>query len=231
MTPLIYKQTEVSKKMQKMSPHLASLKEKHKNDSKRLQEETMRLYKEHGVNPMAGCLPALIQLPVIFALYHVLQQAVSKNGPAVMASINKVLYFPSLKLTEPWSTTFFGMPLEKSPAELFAAAGVVVFLVPVITGVLQFVQSKLMTPPPSATDIVPKQPGKKEEDFAAVFQKQSLFLFPLMIGFFSYSFPIGLSLYWNTYTLFGILQQYKQSDWTLEDVKNHLLWTKNNKKK
>ena len=61
---------------------------------------------------------------------------------------------------------------------------------------------------------------KKDDDFATAFQSQSMYIFPLMIGFFSYGFPIGLSLYWNTFTIFGIIQQYRISglggvkDWT-----------------
>lgn len=230
MSPLIGKQTEISKKMQKVNPHLSRLKDLHKGDSKRLQEETMKLYKEHGINPAAGCVPALIQLPLILALYNVLQQAVSKNSVSVMEHINKVLYFPSLRLSEPWNSSFFGVPLQLSPSELLGTAGIIVFLIPILTGLFQFIQSKLMMPPPGSELAVKKTPGK-EDDFATVFQKQSLFLFPAMIGFFSYSLPIGLSLYWNTYTIFGILQQYKQSDWTLQDVKDHLVWTRKDKKK
>ncbi|OGH07617.1 MAG: hypothetical protein A2171_02065 [Candidatus Levybacteria bacterium RBG_13_35_9] len=52
---------------------------------------------------------------------------------------------------------------------------------------------------------------KKKDDFATAFQTQSLYIFPIMIGFLSYTFPIGLSLYWNTFTIFGIIQQYKVS--------------------
>ena len=54
---------------------------------------------------------------------------------------------------------------------------------------------------------------KKKDDFATVFQSQSLYIFPVMIGFFSYTFPLGLSLYWNTFTIFGIIQQYLISGW------------------
>src|SRR4030042_5541208 len=62
--PLTTAQLKASKKMQEVAPHISKLKEKHKGDAKMLQAETMRLYKEFGVNPMAGCLPLLIQLPV-----------------------------------------------------------------------------------------------------------------------------------------------------------------------
>src|SRR3989344_4117589 len=65
MYPLMSAQIKSAKKMQELSPHLSKVKERHKGDAKRLQQETMRLYKEHGVNPAAGCLPILIQIPVI----------------------------------------------------------------------------------------------------------------------------------------------------------------------
>jgi YidC/Oxa1 family membrane protein insertase len=83
-------------------------------------------------------------------------------------------------------------------------------LIPVLTGVFQFIQSKMMLPPtdPKKKDDKTK---KKSDDFATAFQSQSLYIFPVMIGFLSYNFPIGLSLYWNTFTIFGIIQQYKIS--------------------
>ncbi len=75
-----------------------------------------------------------------------------------------------------------------------------IILVPVLTGVLQLIFSKMMAPE------IP--PTGKQDDFQATFAKQSLFLFPIMIGFFSFSLPFGLSLYWNAFTIFGILQQH-----------------------
>ena len=64
--PLMSAQLKAAKKMQDVNPHLSRLREKHKGDAKTLQQETMKLYKEFGINPAAGCLPILIQLPVIF---------------------------------------------------------------------------------------------------------------------------------------------------------------------
>lgn len=195
--PLTASQLRASKKMQDIAPHVSRLKEVHKGDAKRLQQETMKLYKQHGVNPLAGCLPALLQLPIIWVLYSVLQDIV-KHTPA---EINTALY-PSLKLSSAWDTSFFGLPLGQSPSHLLNQFGIVVLLVPVLTGLFQYVQSKMLFPSK------PNQ-GKKNEDFASAFQSQSTYIFPFMIGFFSYSFPIGLSLYWNTFTIFGIIQQYK----------------------
>ncbi len=214
--PLMASQLKASKKMQDLNPHLKNLKEKHKNDAKMLQQETMKLYKEHGVNPAAGCLPVIIQLPLIWALYAALQLIV-KPGMATLKTINEMLYSSSLKLTQPWDTNFFTLPLAQTPSHLLSTIGPVVLLIPIATGVFQFIQSKMMfsaAPQPGdkkLSEVKSKPDEKKDQDFATAFQSQSLYIFPLMIGFFSYGFPIGLSLYWNTFTIFGIIQQYRIS--------------------
>lgn len=203
--PFIESQLKASKKMQELSPHLKKLKATHKNDAKMLQQETMKLYKEHGVNPLAGCLPVLIQLPIIWGLYSLLQKIVQIPTGEVVAYVNKQVYFDFLKLTSAWDPTFFGIPLGKTPAQLFSVMGLIV-LVPIATGLFQFIQSKMLFPEPEKTN---KLAVKQKDDFATVFQSQSMYIFPIMIAFFSWGFPIGLSLYWNTFTIFGIIQQYK----------------------
>jgi YidC/Oxa1 family membrane protein insertase len=214
--PLMNSQLKASKKMQDLNPHLKNLKEKHKNDAKMLQQETMRLYKEHGVNPAAGCLPVLIQLPLIWALYAALQLIV-KPGMVTLKTINAMLYSDSFKLLKPWDANFFGLPLAQTPSHLISSIGPVILLVPVLTGLFQFIQSKMMfstQPKPEDKKLAKTNAGsekKKDEDFATAFQSQSMYIFPLMIGFFSWGFPIGLSLYWNTFTIFGIMQQYRIS--------------------
>lgn len=216
--PLTTAQLKASMKMQKVAPHISKLKEKHKGDSMKIQQETMRLYKEHGINPAAGCLPVLIQMPIIWALYSVLQHIVNFKSTAVVAEINKVVYFDFLKLQNAWDPTFFGLQLGAMPSKLMSTVGPLILLVPILTGVFQFVLSKMMIPAKNSVavlekDIEKKAPIDKKDatDFASAFQTQSMFIFPIMIGFFSFSFPIGLSLYWNTFTIFGIIQQYKIS--------------------
>jgi YidC/Oxa1 family membrane protein insertase len=205
--PFTAQQIKASAKMQKVAPHITALKEKHKGDNKKIQEETMRLYREHGVNPAAGCLPLVIQLPIIWGLYHVLEIAVKVSSVKELTAINNVLYFDFLKIQRIWDTTFFGFALGASPSKLMAHAPLII-LVPIITGALQFVLSKMMMPEESIITPVTKNEEKKGDDFQAAFQKQSMILFPAMIGFFSFTLPLGLSLYWNAYTIFGILQQY-----------------------
>ena len=90
--PMTTAQLKASMKMQKIAPHLSKLKERHKGDAKKMQEETMRLYKEHGINPAAGCLPVIMQMPIIWALYSVLQRMVTLKPDAVVAEVNKIVY-------------------------------------------------------------------------------------------------------------------------------------------
>ncbi|MDP2637629.1 MAG: YidC/Oxa1 family membrane protein insertase [Candidatus Levybacteria bacterium] len=211
--PFTTSQLKASLKMQKIAPHVSRLKEQYKGDSARIQKETLKLYKEHGVNPAAGCLPILIQMPIIWGLYSVLQRIVTYKSDVVVEEVNRVVYFDFLKLQDAWDPSFFGIPLGQMPSELMSTIGPLILLVPVATGVFQFILSKMMLPPKAAvTAVVEKKKNidkKDAGDFASAFQTQAMYIFPVMIGFFSFSFPIGLSLYWNTFTIFGIIQQYK----------------------
>jgi YidC/Oxa1 family membrane protein insertase len=214
--PLTASQIKTSLQMQKVAPHLKYIKEKHKGDSVKIQQETMRIYKEHGVNPAAGCLPVLIQMPLIWSLYYVLQRIIDVKSGLDITGINKLAYFDFLKLQSAWDTSFFGLQLGAMPSKIISTVGPLILLVPILTGVFQFILSKMMIPAKTGVAILEKDIEKKApvdkkdaEDFATAFQTQSMFIFPIMIGFFSFSFPIGLSLYWNTFTIFGIIQQYK----------------------
>ena len=226
--PLISAQLKSSKKMQTLVPHLSKLKEKHKGDHKRMQTETMRLYKEHGINPAAGCLPLIIQMPVIWGLYTLLQKVVSLNPQMVVSEVNKLIYVDSFRLTGPWDSSFLGLPLGQGPSNLLPTFGPLIFLIPVVTGILQFLQSKMMVNPKAVSQNASLEKDKKKDDFATAFQTQSTYIFPVMIAFFSYSFPIGLSLYWNTFTIFGIMQQYRILGLGgLTDLRNKI-WKKKN---
>ncbi len=226
--PFISTQLKFSKKMQEIQPHLSRLKEKHKGDPKRAQVEQMALYKEHGVNPASGCLPFIIQIVLLLGFYNAIFKVIALKPKEAIAVINKIAYFDFLKLNHAWDTNFFGLPLIKSPAELVGSVGFIIVLIPLVTVVLQLIQTKMMTPE-QATKIIPaKSSGKKEEpDFAQTMQSQMLLIMPLGIGFVSYRFALGLSLYWNTFTIFGIIQQYQiQGLGGLSDWLNKVKWKK-----
>ena len=213
MYPMITSQLKASRKMQELAPHISNLKDRHKGDNTRIQQETMRLYKEHGVNPASGCLSAIVQMAIIaFGLYPAFTKVISLEPAKAMAEINSnILYSPALWLNKPWDTSFFGIPLAQNPSQLLVTMPLVVIAIPLITAALQFIQSKMMFSKPEENGKLVKAAPAKKDDFASVFQTQSLYIFPVMIGFFSYTFPVGLSLYWNTFTIFGIIQQYHVS--------------------
>lgn len=212
--PFIAAQLKSSQKMAELRPHLQELQKKHGKDKQALAQSQMALYKEHGVNPTAGCLPSLVQLPVVIGLYQTILAMFEGQGG--LDKINALLYVPSWKLGATPDLGFLGLNLASRPSD-FLSAGYFLLLVPVITALLQFAQSKMMTPSPVKVypSDSPKEQSEKKtsEDTMAAVQSQMIFMMPLMIGYFSFSFPVGVSIYWNTFTLLGIWQQHKISGW------------------
>lgn len=216
MYPLFKKQMDTTKKMQDLKPHLDKLQEKHKNDKQKLQQEQLRLYQEAGINPAAGCLLAVVQIPVFIALYNALNFFINNGvGAANLAKINKEIYFNQLKITT-IDINFLGYVLTKTPAH---GGAWFYFLIPFITGILQYFQV-------SVTMVTPAEPAKKDgdkksdtgEDFQKAMQTQMKYMFPIMIGFFSYNFPVALSLYWNVFSIFSIIQYYLTKEKKKEEV-------------
>lgn len=230
--PLTAAQMKSAHKLSKLKPELDKLTAQHKDDKQRLQTEQMRLYKESGVNPAAGCLPLLLQMPILIAIYNLFFQILNADGAVnVVERINQVVYHSALRI-DSLDLSFFGLNLASKPSQ-WQTAGWWLLGIPIITAVLQYYQTKLMTPnnaslASKASSLAPAksassgQAPKKDkeltthnappttenkEDMAAAMQKQMAIMMPLMIGFFAYSFPVGLAFYWNTFTIFGILQQ------------------------
>lgn len=213
--PFMASQIKATKKMADLKPYLDVLKTKHKDDKKALASAQMALYKEHGVNPAGGCLPALIQIPVFIALYQAIMN-ILPGGGSNLNLINSLLYFPTLKLPNALDPNFFGLNLGVKPSE-FGTYGVILLLIPVLTAVLTFIQSKMALPKPIKhyPSDSPKEEKEKEgmEQSMGAVQSQMVYMMPLMIGYFAYQFPIGLAIYWNTYTILGIVQQHRISGW------------------
>ncbi len=213
--PFMASQIKATKKMADLKPHLSALKEKHKGDKQAFASAQMALYKEHGVNPAGGCLPALVQIPVFIALYQSIINILPGAGGHI-DKINSLLYFPQLKLPSTLDPNFFGLNLGVKPSE-FGSFGIALLLIPVLTAVFTFVQSKMTIPVPIKhypTDS-PKEEKEKEgiEGSMGAVQSQMVYLMPIMIGYFAYQFPVGLAIYWNTYTILGIIQQHRIAGW------------------
>ncbi|KKR31254.1 MAG: 60 kDa inner membrane insertion protein [Candidatus Gottesmanbacteria bacterium GW2011_GWA2_41_12] len=217
--PLTLAQLRSAKKLSEIKPKLDKLSQTHKNDKMRLQQEQMNLYKEAGINPAAGCLPLLLQMPVLIALYQVFWQVLSGTSPGkLVTEINQIVYFPILKI-QSLDLNFFRLDLASKPSD-WQKIGWWLLLVPLITALLQYVQGKMMMPAVDKTKNLEqktenlelrtknKEPETKKDDMSSIMQGQMTLMMPLMIGFFAYSFPIGLAIYWNTFSVFGIIQQY-----------------------
>ena len=207
--PFMAVQLKSAKKMADLKPKLDELKTKHGSDRQALAAAQMSLYKEHGVNPAGGCLPTLIQFPVLIALYQTILAFFEGNGG--LEKINSNLYSTVLHLSNIPSPIFFGLNLadKPSPGPLL--------LVPIITAALTFLQSKMMTPSPvkQYPSDSPKEKKEKEGvgDSMSAVQSQMMYMMPVLIGFFAFQFPIGLALYWNVLTLVSIYQQHRISGW------------------
>lgn len=221
--PFTKAQLASAQKMNKLKPRLDELKKVYKDDKKRIQQEQLKLYQEAGINPAAGCLPLLVQMPILIALYNLFFSILNTTDMAkVVEGVNQVVYATWLKI-DSLDLSFFGMNLAYKPNE-WQKYGWWLLTIPIITGLLQYWQTKMMLPKESSLVARPtsslqrsdpsgqvpqKEEKKEEEDMGTVMQKQMGIMMPLMIGFFAYSFPLGLSFYWNTFTLFGIIQQYQ----------------------
>ena len=161
--------------LQKLQPRIKALQEQFKNDKRRFGEEQMKLWKEYGVNPLSGCLPMLLQIPVFIGLYWALAQAIELRQSPFMLWITD--------LSQPDQ-------LCKLPFPILGAH--YLHVLPLIMTVSWLIQSFTQ----------PKSPDPQAR------QQQKMFLFmPLVFGIMFYSVPSGLTLYWFTSTLLGIVEQ------------------------
>lgn len=184
--------------LQETQPKLEALKKKYKDDKEELSKQLMKFYKENKVNPLSSCLPMLIQLPILFAVYRVFWTGLStdpQTGTLITEQLEH-LYAPIRAMFEARviDTTFFGL-IDLSKTGNYVLA--------VLAGAFQFVQSKmLMQKSP------PKVKGAKDEGMAVAMNKQMTYFFPLITIYIGVKLPAGLALYWIVNTLFAIGQQY-----------------------
>lgn len=186
MIPISLPGLRSAKKMQDLKPHLDKLKKKH-SDKQKLQQAQLDLYKQHGVNPMSGCLPQIGQIIILIALYHAFIGFITDgqfNGQALHMS------FLWLDLSLPDKT----------------------YILPLLAGGTQLLYSLAMQPGLENHLDAPKNKAsrKKEEDsleMAQTIQQQMVFLMPAMTTIIATRFPSGLALYWVITTVFSFVQQ------------------------
>lgn len=193
LVPITLPSLRSQQKIKDLQPEFNALKKKH-TDKKVLQQKQLELYQKYNVNPLAGCLPQLVQLAVLIFLYQALNSFLG-NTTVRGIEVNTQFFWMDLSLPDPK------------------------FILPVLAGLTQFVLSLMLAPGAEIRDIVPndsrskkiKQANEKEEDtaeMAQTMQKQMMFIMPVMTGFIALKFPSGLALYWVASTVFSVVQQY-----------------------
>ncbi|MBN2070796.1 MAG: membrane protein insertase YidC [Candidatus Krumholzibacteriota bacterium] len=176
---LTHKSFKSMKDMQRLQPKLKALQEKYKNEKEKLNQETMKMYKEAGVNPLGGCLPLLFQMPVFIALFNVLRNTIELRDAPLGLWIND--------LSSPDVLFGFGFSLPVIGSEFH--------LLPLLMGVAMFVQSKMGGSPTG--DAGP-----------AAQTKMMTTMMPVVFTFIFYGMPSGLVLYWLINNILSIVQQY-----------------------
>jgi YidC/Oxa1 family membrane protein insertase len=200
LTPFSLMQTKSMKAMQALQPEIAALKKKYPKDRERLAQEQMRLYKEYGVNPAAGCLPMIPMMIVLIALYQALihlscdPNAVNAGGAACDPNHLTNPLFQSSWL---WISSL-GHPDVVAHIGTIPIPGVL----PIVMLVSQFAYGRL-TPTQGASDDPQQQ----------MMQKMTTFFMPLMLFFFSFNFPAGLVLYWTISNTFEIFRMGFMVSW------------------
>lgn len=200
--PLTAQQQRSSAAMQQLQPELKKLQEKHKNDREKLAQEQMRLYREYGINPLGGCLPLVIQFPIFIALYQAIIHALAST-PLQLIDLSGRLLIPGLNSVIPLDNIWLGMNLSQAPnlgnVSISNPLSIIPLALPVLVVVTTWLQFKVTMPPPTPSD-----DGKPNQ--AAAMSQSMGTIMPLMYGFFALSFSVGLSIYFISSNVIGIVQ-------------------------
>jgi YidC/Oxa1 family membrane protein insertase len=212
LVPLTYRQLKGMQEMQRLSPQIAALKEKYKDDKQRQQQEIMAFYRENKINPLASCLPLLLQLPVFISLFYMLRTDLKKHicGDQLVAHYNT--------LSQHAKTTFGGtahlassvaqLPskyVEKTNCDAVDPHSAKFLFLPDITNkatgvalivlIVMYVGSQIVSTLVATATADPNQ-------------RRLMLLLPLVFVVILYRYPAGLLVYWITTNLWTIVQQY-----------------------
>lgn len=185
------KKTVVSQMaLKELQPQILEIQRKHKDNKQEQAKATMALYQEKKINPFSGCLPILIQLPILIALYRVF---LGGFDPANFKELYSFVSRPSFV-----NPLFLGLINLSQPNLIFA----------VLAGVSQFFQTRMVIPAkPAGTPFGGTGAGDKGA-FSQMLNQQMLYFMPILTAFIAMSLPAALALYWTITNMFSIGQQY-----------------------
>lgn len=191
--PLGRQAIKSQKSLQDLQPKIEDLKKQYANDKAGLSKATMDMYKDNKVNPFSSCLPLLVQLPFLWAVYRVFSNGVNNKLDLVYSFVSRPAAI---------NTMFLGL-VDLAKPNIYLA---------VLAGLAQFIQAKMLITKKPAI----KSEGSKDESMAAIMNKQMLYFMPALTIFIGISLPGGLTLYWFVLTALTALQQfvtfYKKKD-------------------
>lgn len=217
LVPLFRRQTVSMKRTQMLQPELKELQKRHKGDRAGFSQAQMELYKERGVNPASGCLPLLVQLPLLMIIYSVISQGLTNPDPTAMFTVFGVQvldvqcvnglgtaaydpYMPCIDTTVTWLGNMdVSKPQVLFPLPLIGGLSILAL----VSAFLQLVQSRMTMPP---TD-------PAFQDQSSRTQRQMVLFLPLISIVYGGFLPAGLFIYWIVTTIFGIAQQYLIVGW------------------
>lgn len=182
--PLSLKTLKAQRELARVQPKIKELQEKHKGDKNALGQATMALYKEHKVNPLGGCLPMLIQLPVLIALYKAFSSGLK---PESLQWLYPFVANPGA--IKELSLGFINLA-QRSP------------VLAILAGVLQWFQAR------QSAKYQARYGAGKVDPTTQMMNRQMLYFFPIMIIVIAWNLPTGLAIYWIVTTLFSIIEQY-----------------------
>ncbi len=201
LIPLFVKQIKSSRNMQLIQPRVKELQKKFGHDRQKLAEETMKLYKDAGTNPFASCLPILLQMPIFFALFRLLDQAAKNDSGRGFLTDAKAREFGHAEIfgSIPISDTFWGSgpwSTENPHVGVMIVAAILVLAMTATTFTTQRQLMRKNMPADALTGPYAQQ------------QKILLYVLPVAFGLGGVAFPIGVLLYWTTSNIWTMGQQF-----------------------
>lgn len=204
MLPLSIKQQKSMVRMQKLNPLMENLKKKYKNDKEKLNQETVKLYQKYKINPMGGCLPLLIQFPVLIGLIQVIYKPVSyilgKNTQELLTQFPDIsqkglVEIELAKRLGDINFSFLGIDLSAIPSYMQIST---LWIIPLLAALATYLSGKIM------------QSGQaKSADSTSAQMNQSMTtIFPIMTLFFTFTMPVAASLYWFISSAVQTAQQF-----------------------
>lgn len=191
--PLMVKSIKSQKTLSDLQPKIQEIQQKYKEDKEKQAKEMMAIYQKEKINPFGGCLPLLIQLPILIALYRVFWKGLEPQAMNFLYS-----FIPNPGTINP---TFLGL----------VNLGESNFMLAIFAGITQFFQSKMLIPKtPHQSKHGTGQVKKQDQmaNFSNMMQKQMLYFFPVITVLILLKLPSAIALYWIITALFSIGQQY-----------------------